>query len=49
MQQGGPAEVAFNAINQDFTRATGDSSINLGVPESIIEMLKPDRRRPIIG
>jgi hypothetical protein len=49
MTQGGPAQVQFNALNQDFTRATGDSSINLGVPDSIIEMLKPDRRRPIIG
>lgn len=41
--------LAYNALNQDFTRSTGDTSINLGVPDSIIEMLKPDRRRPIIG
>lgn len=46
---GGASETQFNALNQDFTRATGDSSINLGVPTSIIEMLKPDRRRPIVG
>jgi len=38
-----------NALNQDFTRSTGNTSINLGVPEEIIELLKPERRRPIIG
>lgn len=38
-----------NALNQDFTRSTGVTSINLGVPEEIIEPLKSDRRRPIIG
>lgn len=48
-QVGGAGEVQFNALNQDFTRATGYTSINLGVPETIIEMLKDGRRRPIIG
>lgn len=38
-----------NVLNQDFTRSTGNTSINLGVPEEIIELLKADRRRPIIG
>jgi hypothetical protein len=42
--------VPFNAQNADFTRATGDTSINLGVPDAIIEMLKgAGRRRPIIA
>ncbi len=42
---------AFNpsAVNSDFTRAEGVTSVNLGVPTAIIELLKPNRRRPIIG
>jgi hypothetical protein len=36
-------------INNDFTRATGITSINMGVPMEILELLKPDRRRPIVG
>lgn len=36
-------------INQDFTRSTGITSINMGIPPEIIELLKPDRRRPIVG
>lgn len=43
---------AFNPtaiVSQDFTRATGVTSINMGVPLEIIEMLKGERRRPIIG
>lgn len=39
----------FNALNADFNRGQGVETINLGVPDSIIEMLKPDRRRPVIG
>ena len=46
---GAPGGLAYNALNQDFDAHADESSINLGVPESIIEMLKPDRRRPIIG
>lgn len=38
-----------NALDQDFTRSTGESSINMGIPTEILELLKPDRRRPIIG
>lgn len=38
-----------NALNQDFTRSTGDTSINMGIPEELIELLKDERRRPIIG
>jgi hypothetical protein len=55
MRMGGGAARAleglpYNAQNADFTRATGDSSLNLGVPDAIIEMLKgAGRRRPIIG
>lgn len=41
--------LAYNALNQDFTRSDGVESVNLGVPQMIIEMLKADRRRPIIG
>jgi hypothetical protein len=46
------ASTAFNAsqvIDQDFTRATGITSINMGVPMAILELLKPDRRRPIVA
>jgi hypothetical protein len=40
----------YNAQNSDFTRATGDTSLNLGVPDAIIEMLKgAGRRRPVIA
>lgn len=39
----------YDTLNADFTRSQGETSINMGVPESIIEALKPDRRRPIIG
>jgi hypothetical protein len=45
----GAAEFQVNALNQDFTRSQGVTSLNLGVPDSIIEMLKSDRRRPVIG
>lgn len=38
-----------NAFDMDFTRTTGESSPNLGVPVEIIELLKPNRRRPVIG
>jgi len=36
-------------LNVDSTRSTGIASINMGIPDDIIELLKPDRRRPIIG
>lgn len=36
-------------VDTDFTRATGITSINMGVPMELLEMLKPDRRRPIIS
>lgn len=54
MRMGGTAAraeegMAYNALDQEFTRSTGETSINYGVPEAIIEMLKPNRRRPIIG
>jgi hypothetical protein len=48
-QNGAGSAIVFNAQNADFTRTTGESSINLGVPVTIIEMLNPDRRRPVFG
>lgn len=39
----------YDALNPNFTRSTGYESINLGVPSGIIEALKPNRRRPIVG
>lgn len=36
-------------VDADFTRSTGITSINMGVPMAILELLKPDRRRPIIA
>lgn len=42
--------LAYNALNQDFSTKDAVETINLGVPETIIEMLKgAGRRRPIIG
>lgn len=52
LRTGNQASSAFSpgmVVSQDFTRSTGDTSINMGVPLEIIELLKPDRRRPIIG
>jgi hypothetical protein len=43
------AQTAFGAINADYTRSTGDTSFNQGVPEGILELLKPNRRRPVVG
>lgn len=39
----------YDTMNVDFTRSTGLSPLNQGVPYRIIEMLKPFRRLPIIG
>lgn len=52
LRTGNQASAAFSpnaVISQDFTRSTGITSINMGVPIEILELLKPDRRRPIIG
>ena len=50
MNAGDPEAVQFNALDQSgFTRTTGTTSINFGVPYAILEMLKGTRRRPIIG
>lgn len=48
---GGAASTAYSydTVNVDFTRSTGLSPMNQGVPYRIIEMLKPFRRFPIIG
>lgn len=40
---------ANGGLNADSTRSTGISSINMGIPDDILELLKPDRRRPIFG
>jgi hypothetical protein len=37
------------AVNADFTRAEGVSSINLGVPAGLLELLKGCRKTPIIS
>jgi hypothetical protein len=47
--QAGQTGMIFNQLNQDFTKSAGVTSINLGVPDAIIQMLKPDRRDPIIA
>lgn len=36
-------------VSQDFTRATGVTSVNMGIPLEIVELLKGNRRRPIVG
>ena len=46
---GGAEATVFNAQNEDFTRSQGETSVNLGIPLTIIEMLKSSRRRPIVG
>ncbi len=47
---GNTEAIAYNATDdQSFTRATGDTSVNFGVPYAILEMLKGARRRPVIG
>lgn len=40
---------SFDQMNEDFTRATGLSTINSGLPYRVIELLKRHRRLPIIG
>jgi len=39
----------FAAVNQDFTRAQGVSSFNLGVPAGLLELIKPFRRLPVMA
>jgi hypothetical protein len=43
------AYTSFNQMNEDWTRSTGVTSINYGIPNSVIELLKKYRRIPIIG
>lgn len=40
---------SYDAINEDWTRATGITSINAGLPQRVIELLKRHRRVPVIG
>jgi hypothetical protein len=46
---GSQNEYSYDSMNVDFTRTTGMSAINQGVPYRILELLKPHRRQPIIG
>lgn len=46
---GSQNEYSYDTTNVDFTRTTGYSAINQGVPYRILELLKPHRRQPIIG
>lgn len=39
----------YDQMNEDWTRATGVTSMNQGVPYRIIELLKRHRHLPIIG
>jgi hypothetical protein len=52
LRTGNQASAAYSpnqVISQDFTRTTGLTSINMGVPLEVLELLKADRRRPIIS
>jgi hypothetical protein len=39
----------FSGINEDFTRASGMTSINSGLPFGVIKLLQRHRRTPLIG
>lgn len=39
----------YDSLNEDWTRATGITSINAGLPFRVIELLKRHRRVPVIG
>lgn len=40
---------SYDSMNEDWTRASGVTSINSGLPYRVIELLKRHRRLPIIG
>lgn len=40
---------SYDAMNTDWTRATGMTSVNAGLPYRVLELLKRYRRVPIIG
>lgn len=40
---------SYDQLNEDWTRATGITSINSGLPFRVLELLKRHRRVPIIG
>jgi hypothetical protein len=44
-----PGNTAYSSFDQSFTRTTGLTTINFGVPMRILELLKRYRRGPIIG
>jgi hypothetical protein len=39
----------YDATNTDFSRSTGVSPLNQGVPYRVLELLRPFRRLPVIG
>jgi hypothetical protein len=39
----------YQQVNEDFTRSQGITSINLGIPAGLLEVLKPYRHTPYIG
>lgn len=41
--------VNYDSVNEDFTRASGITMMNQGVPWRVIELLKPYRHMPYIG
>lgn len=52
LRTGNQASAAFSpnsVITQDFTRSTGITSPNMGIPVEIIMLLKGNRREPVIG
>lgn len=48
-QRGSGQAFAYDNTAEDFTRSTGISGYNAGVPYRILELLKPYRRMPFIG
>lgn len=51
MQRYAGSSSAYDAVAQDYARsgANPQEMISFGVPERILELIKPDRRTPIIG
>lgn len=41
--------MSYDQMNEDFTRSTGITGINSGLPYRVLELLKRHRRLPIIG
>lgn len=45
----GSSYTSYDSINEDWTRSTGITSINAGIPNRVLELLKRTRRIPVIG